>query len=159
MATATNTLRRRFREGLVAALRALELTGFTDANIESRRIANHRDFTSPSIVVAAPRIRSLSSPAGLRFRQLSSIVSVQFVTRDGNPDFTQGDQEDTLETIEAAFHLPRTLPAALIAIVPNVMELRVLSSEAYNATGIPYNVDTHRLTIACETWQTAGVAT
>jgi hypothetical protein len=158
MATTTNTIRQRVRTGVVAALKAIALTGFADANIVTRKTPLAKGLKSPCIVVSpGPRATYLPAPAGLRYVRVPVVVSIYFA-QDGSGDVDADDQDNVVDSIEAKFQLPPTMPAALVAAVPEAHEVRVQGAEQFLPGAFRYNVDAHRIAIVVDACMTAGVA-
>jgi hypothetical protein len=131
--------------------------------IVRRRNPDAKGCKSPAIVLSRGRSTHGRSPAGLRVRILNTIVTYYWRTdNDTTPEaletHTQDSQEKAIELVSAAFHLPKVMPALLIGMAPEVQECRVVPAETFLTGAYRFDTDVHRLVIATEVCQLAGVA-
>lgn len=153
---AYDRITRRCRQSICEAIEALALPGVTTAAIVVRNTPAAKDLPSPAIVVSPGRVERRPSPAGLRVREVVSIVSI-YAQLDGTGAIDDDVMENWKETIAAAFDYPPTMPSAVTSGVVEACECRIRSAEAYLPAAYRYMVAAHRLAVGIEVWQQAGV--
>jgi hypothetical protein len=155
---ATDTIIPRFRQGVRDAIEALAPTGFEPDQIKQGKTLAPKDienFRAIKVANARQVERRLPSPAGMRRREILTMVAISFM--GGGDVVTLEDQEDIVETLKAAFDRAPSTPAALLAI-PELEETSVGSAESFIPQALRSHVDVHRFTIAGIVCQLAGQA-
>lgn len=169
-----DTITLKVRQGIQRAIRALELPGFSTELFETepadippgailRRInPTAEGCKSPAIILSPTRNARGRSPAGLRTRIVNVIAT--FYWKPTNTSMAEAaenhhaaTQEYCVERVAALFDLPSEMPTMLTALVPEVEECRIVQPDNFIPAAYRNDVDVHRMVIAVEVCQLAGV--